>query len=108
MATDVELDRALAAITATLNDQGLEQLDPGRVREIVTEALGGEQKLTIDDGGGLHDESGTRVGTVRRSPSGEWITERQNEDATRSDVAIPSAEPEGKAETLLGKLKPGS
>jgi hypothetical protein len=108
MATDVELDRVLGIIAATLNDQGLEELDPGRVQEIASGALGGEQKLTVDDGGGLHDESGTRVGTVRRSPSGEWITERQNEDAARSDVAIPSAESEGKAEKLLGKLKPGS
>src|SRR5579884_2034956 len=90
MATDVEIERALAAITATMNDQKLEEFDTGRVQEIVTEALGGEPRLTVDDGGGLHDRSGTRVGAIRRTPSGEWITERQNELAERADTAIPS------------------
>jgi hypothetical protein len=89
MATDVEVERALAAITATLNDQKLDHYDRGRVQTIVTESLGGEGRLTVDDGGGLHDESGTRIGAIRRSPSGEWITERQNEAAERSDAAIP-------------------
>jgi len=88
MATDVEIGRALAAI-ATLNDQNLEDFDTGRVQEIVTEALGGEQALTADDGGGLHDDSGARVGAIRRTPSGEWITERQNEAAERAQTAIP-------------------
>jgi len=108
-ATDVEIERALAAVTATLNDQRLEEFDPGRVQEIVTEALGGEEKLRVDPGGGLHDETGTRVGAVRRSPSGEWITERQNDAAERSDTAIPVAsEQQSKLGSLLGKLKPGS
>ena len=93
MASDVEIGRALAAIAATLNDQKLEDFDTGRVQEIVTEALGGEQALTADDGGGLHDDSGARVGAIRRTPSGEWITERQNEAAERAQTAIPR-EPE--------------
>ena len=107
MARGVEIERALAAVTATLNDQGLDGFETDRVQEIVTETLGGEPALTVDDGGGLHDESGTRVGAVRRSPSGEWITERQNNTAERSDTAIPSKPPD----TKLGKLKsklPGS
>ena len=33
MATDVEIERALAAVTATLNDQELEQFDTSRVQE---------------------------------------------------------------------------
>src|SRR2546421_1470680 len=101
MSTDEEIGRALAAIAATLNDQQLEQFDVDRVQEIVTASLGGEGKLTVDDGGGIHDESsvkpddtraahsgeaggrarGRRVGAIRRTPSGEWITERQNEEA---------------------------
>jgi hypothetical protein len=105
MASDVEIERALAAVTATLNDQGLEEFDTGRVQEIVTESLGGEPKLKVDDGGGLHDESGVRVGAIRRSPSGEWITERQNDAAERSDVAIPSEPPQSKVRGLLTKLK---
>ena len=93
MASEVEIGRALAAVAATLNDQKLEEFDTSRVQEIVTEALGGEQLLTVDDGGGLHNLSGTRVGAIRRTPSGEWITERQNETAERADTAIPR-EPE--------------
>lgn len=94
MATDVEIERALAAVAATINDQKLDEWDTGRVQEIVTESLGGEPHLVVDDGGGLHDEAGVRVGIIRRTPSGEWITERQNEEADRSDVAIPARPPE--------------
>jgi len=90
MASDVEIERALATVTATLNDQKLDQFDTGRVQEIVTESLGGDPLLTVDDGGGLHDQSGVRVGAIRRTPSGEWITERQNDAAERADTAIPS------------------
>ncbi len=91
MSTDVEIERALAAVSATLNDQKLEHYEPARVQEIVTGALGGEQNLTVDDGGGLHDDSGARIGAIRRTPSGEWIVDRQNDTAERSDTAIPAA-----------------
>jgi hypothetical protein len=101
MATQVEIDRAIGAVTATLNDQRLEHFDASRVQQIVTEALGGEQALTVDDGGGLHDGSGARVGSIRRTPSGEWITDRQNDAADRSDTAIPSAPPQSKLRKLL-------
>jgi hypothetical protein len=106
MATDVEIERALHAITATLNDQGLGEFETGRIQEIITEALGGEPELEVDDGGGLHDDSGARVGAVRRSPSGEWIAERQNDAAERSDTAIPAKTPESKLEKLKSRLKP--
>jgi hypothetical protein len=105
MASDVEIERALAAVTATLNDQKLEHLDSERVQEIVTESLGGEQLLTVDDGGGLHDESGARVGAIRRTPSGEWITERQNDAAERSDTAIPREPEQTGLKGLVSKLK---
>jgi hypothetical protein len=89
MATDVEIERALATIAATLNDQKVQQFDADRVQEIVTGALGGERKLQVDDGGGVHDETGARVAAIRRAPSGEWITERQNSAAEHSSTAIP-------------------
>lgn len=104
MPSDVEIHRALAAVTAALNDQHLETFDERRVQAIVSEAPGGEPKLTVDDGGGLHDESGARVGAIRRTPSGEWITERQNEAAPGSATAIPSRRQGGKPGPL-GKLK---
>jgi hypothetical protein len=93
MATDVEIERALATVTATLNDQKVRHFDRGRVQEMITQALGGEGALTVDDGGGIHEESGRRVAAVRRTPSGEWIAERQNETAEHSDTAIPAAPP---------------
>jgi hypothetical protein len=105
VSNDIEIERALAAVTATLNDQQLEGLDRKRVQEIVDESLGAEHKLTADDGGGLHDETGARVGSIRRTDSGEWITERQNPEAARSDVAVPAPPPQGKLRSLLTKTK---
>jgi hypothetical protein len=57
----VEIDRALAAVTETINDRQLSEFNAGRVQEIVTRSLGGPL-LTVDDGGGLHDDTGARVG----------------------------------------------
>src|SRR5690242_12056819 len=106
MASDVEIGRALAAVASTLNDQKLDGFDTGRVQEIVTEALGGDPHLTVDDGGGLHDSSsGVRVGAIRRTPSGEWVTERQNEVAERAEVAIPAKPAETGVRGLVSKLK---
>ncbi len=98
MSTDVEIDRALAVVAATLNDQHLEGYERQRVQGIVTGALGGEQNLTVDDGGGLHDASGARIGAIRRTPSGEWIVDRQNDTADRADAAIPAAPETGSDE----------
>ena len=105
MTTDVEIERTLATVLTTLNDQEPEGFDTGLVQEIVTASLDGEQKLIVDDGGGLHDESGARVGAIRKTGSGEWIAERQNEQANRSDTAIPAAPPQGKVRSLLTKLR---
>src|SRR5579862_5049905 len=79
MLTDVEIDRAIAVVTATLNDQKLDGFDPDRVQRAITESLSGQPGLTVDEGGGLHDERGVRIGAIRRTDSGEWITERQNQ-----------------------------
>lgn len=94
MSTDIEIDRALAVVTATLNDQRLERYDREHVQAIVTDAYGSEQQLTADDGDGLHNESGARIGAIRRTSSGEWITERQNVAAERPESATPAAPPE--------------
>jgi hypothetical protein len=105
MASDVEIERALAAVSATINDQRLEQFDRDRVQEIVTEGLGGEQKLSVDDGGGLHDETGARIGSIRMTDTGKWHVERQNSAAENSDTAIPTAPPQSKLRKLMTKLK---
>src|SRR5436305_14127966 len=105
MATDVEIDRVLAAVTAALNDQQLDEYEPSRVQEIVSQALGGDPILTVDNGGGLHDETGVRIGAIRRTPSGEWITERQNPTAANSETAVPTPGPQSQLRKLLTKLK---
>ena len=105
MATDAQIERALATVTATLNDQKLDGFDTGRVQQIVDASLGGQRQLTVDDGGGLHGEDGERIGAIRRTDSGEWITERQNPTAERSETAIPSKPPQSKPRGLMTKLK---
>ena len=92
MSTDVEIERALAAIRATLNDQKVEGFDTKRIQGIVDRSMGGERKLTVDDGGGLHDESGARTGATRRTDSGEWITERQNPPPSAPTPPFPPAD----------------
>jgi hypothetical protein len=105
MATDIEIDRALAAISATLNDQQLDHYDREPVQELVTASLGGERALHVDDGGGLHNATGARVGAIRRTPSGEWIIDRQNDAAERSEAAVPSPSRQSKLRSLLTKLR---
>jgi len=105
MTTDVEIDRVLAVLTATLNDHRVETFDPGAVQEMARGALGDEPVVSVDDGGGVHDASGTRIGTIRRSDSGEWIADRQNDAAERSGSAVPSQPPQSKLRALLTKLR---
>ena len=90
-ATDASIEDALEAITATLNERELDDFDRAHVQQMVDQVVAGAQKLVVDDGGGVHDTSGRRIGAIRRTPSGEWITERQNPAAERSEAAIPSA-----------------
>jgi hypothetical protein len=105
MATDVEIDRCLAALTATVNDQGMDQLDTDRVQEILDGALDEEPKLTVDSGGGIHDEDNARIAALRRSPSGEWIVDRQNPEAQASDTAVPKPPALRGLRKLLTRLK---
>jgi|SRR4051794_7595367 len=105
MAGEVEIDRALGAVSATLNDRDLAAFERDRVQEIVTESLGGEATLSVDPGGGLHAEDGTRIGAIRRTDHGEWVVERQNTAAERSDAAIPKPPPQSRLRSLLTSLK---
>ena len=82
---------SLEAIAKALNEGGLDDFDAARVQVIVDLAIGDKTRLTVDDGGGLHGPSGTRVGAIRRAPSGEWIIDGQNPDAARANADIPAA-----------------
>jgi hypothetical protein len=86
-----DIQNSLQTIAATLNECGLEDFDTARVQRIVDRAGGRGLPLTVDDGGGLHERSGARVGAIRRAPSGEWIIDGQNADAARADAQIPAA-----------------
>jgi hypothetical protein len=105
MASAVEIGRALAAVTAMMNDQELDELDTDRIQQIINAAAGQPGLLTVDDGGGLHQQSGARVGALRRTDSGEWIADRQNEQAERSESAVPAPPPQGRFRSFLTSLK---
>jgi hypothetical protein len=51
------------------------------------------------------NRTGARVGAIRRTPSGEWIADRQHQAAKRSDTAVPSPPPQSKLRALVTKLK---
>jgi hypothetical protein len=91
MKKQLELQHSLQAVAAALNDGGLDTFDTARVQQLVDGLGGGEPPMTVDDGGGLHDPMGIRVGAIRRAPSGEWIIDGQNPDAPRADAEIPAA-----------------
>jgi hypothetical protein len=99
MSTEAERQRWIATVGSALNHQTLDTFDPGRIQRIVSASLGDAARLTVDEGGGLHEESGVRVGAIRRAPSGEWIVDGQNVDAARSDAAIPGGATEDDVDT---------
>jgi hypothetical protein len=100
---EVEIGRSVAALVTTMNDQGHEHVDQKRLQQILDEATGGERKLAIDEGGGIHDAgSGARVAAIRRAPSGEWIVESQNPQAPASEAELPHSGRPKKG--LLAKL----
>jgi hypothetical protein len=89
--SQIEIQRSLQRVASALNDDGPDHFDTERVQAIIDLAVGAKPRLTIDEGGGVHDPSGTRVGAIRRAPSGEWIIDGQNADAARADAEIPAA-----------------
>src|SRR5947208_2268214 len=103
MPIDPHTQSSLEAIASALNEGGVEEFDVSRVQQLVADA--GAPQLTVDAGGGLHDQTGTRVGAIRRSPSGEWIVERQNPEAEQAEAAIPEASPEGPLRRLMDKIR---
>lgn len=89
MATDVEISRALNALTTTFNDQGMRAFDAGRAQEIVTGALGGEPNLLVfgegERAGRVDDPIGRRVASVEHTGR-RWTARREK---TMGGVSVP-------------------
>ena len=79
--TDVEVSRALNALSTTLRDQRPDGFDPERVEQIVTGAMAGEQKMRAratgaESGELLLRDDDTLVAMVERV-EGRWTVERK-------------------------------
>jgi hypothetical protein len=91
-ASDVEIDRVLNAISATLNDQPSADVGTERLQEIADGATGQERKLRVrpltPNSFALDDaEEGGHIATAERD--GEQWSVRREEQAEGSDVATP-------------------
>ena len=87
--TDTELGRVINALTATLNDQRPQRLDRERLQSLVTETLGGEEKLTVVPPRML-DERGEEVATIRFE-DGAWVVGRTT--PPRDELPLSAREP---------------
>jgi hypothetical protein len=76
MQTNLELDRAVSVVAATLNARNLAEWDAERIQEALDDALGTDL-MRVDDAGALHDASGAWLGEVRRTAGGMWIIRRK-------------------------------
>jgi hypothetical protein len=90
--TDVELSRALNALTTTLNDWKVDQAAEETLQRIVTGALAGEPRIrvrgTTGPAAALTDPTGSVVGRIHYA-NGRWSSERVS--APLSATYIPSA-----------------
>jgi hypothetical protein len=104
--TDVEISRALNALSTTLRDQRPEQFDAGRCERIVLGALANEPKLralaTGAETGELRRRQDDRlIATIERS-AGRWTVIRKMR-AGELDWALPEpAHAERKHEQCQG------
>lgn len=92
--TDVEISRAVNALSTTLRDQRPDALDAGRCQAICDGALGGESKLEVrlQSGGSAQvvaRDGGTLLATIGRDAS-NWVVSRVR-SAHGSQWARPSA-----------------
>lgn len=81
MLTDVEISRALNAVSTTLRDQRPQRFDPGRVEEIALGAIAHEPKLSVratgeTSGELLRREDGCLVASVSLQ-EGTWEVARK-------------------------------
>jgi hypothetical protein len=99
--TDVEISRALNAVSCTLRDQRPQSFDPARVNEIALGALAGEPKLsataTGTASGELRKREDGRLVARIELQEGQWVVQRELK-AGESSWALPQpAHEEAKA-----------
>lgn len=80
--TDVEVDRALNALHATLNDQRVQDPDAARLQEIADGTSGGERVLSVrplsPSAWALDDAaSGAFLARVEHEGGGAWSVRRE-------------------------------
>lgn len=79
--TDVEISRALNALSTTLRDQRPARLDPARVQQIADGALAHERKLAFrpsgPTAGALRTVEGDRLVATIALRDGVWTVERK-------------------------------
>jgi hypothetical protein len=90
--TDVEISRALNALSMTLRDQRPERFDAAQVERIASGALANEPKLTAEATGATagtmrRRADGCLIATVERV-DGQWVVSRKI-GAGESDWALP-------------------
>lgn len=92
MPTDVEISRALNALSTTLRDQRPAGFEAARVEQIVTGALGGEEAMVAEATGPatgeLHIREDGRLVAAIRLADGQWTVERKLH-AGESSWALP-------------------
>jgi hypothetical protein len=90
--TDVEISRALNALSTTLRDQRPPHLEPQRAQQIVDGALAGEPKLVYQPsgptGGELRIREGHELVALIAQHNGQWTVERRMR-AQGSSWALP-------------------
>jgi nitrogen fixation protein FixH len=90
--SDVEISRALNAVSTTLRDQRASSFDPARVESIAAGAIAGEPRVearaTGPTSGELHERDGGRLVATIALREGRWTVERELA-AGQSRWAVP-------------------
>lgn len=99
--TDVEISRALNALSTTFNDQRPQSLDAERAQEIVDGALAHERKMTAratgERSGELRTAEDNRLVATVELKDGKWVISRELK-AGESSWALPQPQGQPKPE----------
>jgi hypothetical protein len=99
--TDVEISRALNALSITMRDQRPARFEVARAEEIVRGALAGEEKIEArasGQGGELRKRDDHRLLATVSLEHGQWVVTRCTR-AGESSRAIPQPEHDAQAKS---------